>query len=345
MLRRDASLQAPGRLRRLPQETGDLMTLNARIGPHRSLWATAYTMLATPPALWALCRRYVAEVEGRSVSVACIGRRERFAAFLARLFDVVRLDDVGCGRRLRGGRRGTALTGDLVAVALHPGASARFKRDGWTVVPEYVRWRAQVTDLPPERPGQSLRRNLRRVRALEHELELVSHPTPSDLREFRVDMAEPLARRRFGAHAWVPSPALFRRLGRRCELLFVRVGGQRVAGQMIIRYRDEALAPLLGVRDGDPGLVRAGVQSALYAALLDHARRSGARTVDVGRTSPFLRDGVATYKRQWGFAPHCDPMSPQIALRADLAHPGVVSALEREPLLTLTDDGFGRLPG
>jgi hypothetical protein len=321
------------------------MTLNARIGPHRSLWATAYTMLAAPPAPLSLCRRYVTEVEGRSVSIACIGRRERFAPFLARLFDVVRLDDGGCGRRLRRGRRGTAVTGDLVAVALHPGARARFQRDGWTVVPEYVHWRAGLTDVPPERPGRSLRRNLRRVRVLEHELELVSHPTPSDLREFRVDMAEPLARTRFGVHAWVPSPALFRRLGGRCELLFVRVGGQRVAGQMIVRHRDEALGLLLGVRDGDPSLVRAGVQSALYAALLDHARRSGARSVDVGRTLPFVRDGVAAYKRQWGFAPHCDPMSPQIALRADLAHPGVRWALEREPLLTLTDDGFGRLPG
>src|SRR5688572_16932914 len=175
MLWWDRSWWGPDRLRRLPQETGELMTLNARIGAHRSLWATAYAMLAAPPpALWGDCRRYVAEVEGRSVAVACIGRRERFAPFLARLFGVVRPQDRGSGRRLREGLGRAAVTGDVVAVALHPWAGARFKRAGWTLVPEYVRWRARATDVPPEPPGKSLRRNLGRVRALEHELEVVS---------------------------------------------------------------------------------------------------------------------------------------------------------------------------
>lgn len=67
--------------------------------------------------------------------------------------------------------------------------------------------------------------------------------------------------------------------------------------------------------------------------------RQHAESAAVDRCNP------PNYKRQWGLTPHYDRMSPLIALRADLAHPGVASALEREPLLTLTDDGFGRIPG
>lgn len=38
-------------------------------------------------------------------------------------------------------------------------------------------------------------------------------------------------------------------------------------------------------------------------------------------------------------------MSPLIALRVDLTQPRVASTFACEPLMTLTDSGFGRLPG
>ncbi len=318
--------------------------LRSRIGALPVLWTTAYAALAVPFSLLGRVRSFAAVVEGEPVTIACAGRPERFERLLPRLFPDSSLVETGRRRPLWRPKRLAGLTADVLAVELHPWMASRFRRAGWAVVPQYVRWRAPATDAPPARPRRSLRRNLNRVQALAHEIEVVAQPTAADLREFQVEMVQPLVRRRFGALAWEPSQALFRRLARRCELLFVRVGGQRVAGQMILRYRDEALATMLGVRGADPSLLDAGVQAALYAAFFDYARRSGADTVDVGLTSSFLNDGVAFYKRQWGLAPHHDRMAPLIALRVDLTRPGAASAFAREPLMTLTAAGLGRFP-
>ncbi len=318
--------------------------LHSNIGSYPMLWTTAYAALAVPPSLRGHARRYVAFDGGAPTTIVCVGRAERFERLLPRLFADIRPVEIGRRRWLWAPRRLTALGADLLAVEVHPWMASWFRRAGWTIVPQTVRWRAAMTDVPPARPGKSLRANLKRVESLGHEVELVSRPTPDDLREFRVEMAQPLARERFGALAWEPSPALFRGWAKRCQLLFIRVGGRRVAGEVILRHGDEAHTPLQGVRGCDFRLLEAGVQSALYAGFFDYARRSGARSVDVGLTSSFLRDGVAYYKRQWGFSPHRDRMARLIALRVDLTHPGAASAFEREPLMTLTDTGFGRLP-
>jgi hypothetical protein len=329
---------------RLAGAAVELMMLRSRIGALPALWTTAYAALAVPFSLLGRVRSFAAVVEGEPVTIACAGRPERFERLLPRLFPESSLVETGHRRPLWRPRRLDGLMADVLAVELHPWMASRFRRAGWAVVPQYVRWRAPATDVPPTRSRRSLRKNLNRVQAFAHEVEVVTHPTAADLREFRVEMAQPLARRRFGALAWEPSQALFRSLTRRCELLFVCVGDQRVAGQMILRYRDEMLAVMLGVRGADPSLLGAGVQSALYAAFFDYARRSGVGTVDVGVTSSFLNDGVAFYKRQWGLAPHHDRMAPLIALRVDFTSPGAAAAFAREPLTTLTATGLGRFP-
>ncbi len=98
------------------------------------------------------------------------------------------------------------------------------------------------------------------------------------------------------------------------------------------------------MRGADTGLLKSGVQSVLYSAFFDYARRAGASRVDLGLTTSFLHDGVAYYKRQWGLSPYPEMMSPIIALKADLASPAARSALYREPLITLTENGLGVFP-
>jgi hypothetical protein len=59
--------------------------------------------------------------------------------------------------------------------------------------------------------------------------------------------------------------------------------------------------------------------------------------VDLGRTSPFVNDGIQLFKRKWGFVPIADPLAHLVAVlvRSDLAR----EAFSREPVMV--EDGGG----
>lgn len=97
---------------------------------------------------------------------------------------------------------------------------------------------------------------------------------------------------------------------------------------------------LAGVRDGDPGLIGEGALAAIYAGTIEHARLSGAGWVDVGCTSADLDDGLARYKRKWGFSPAEDPLSPLVAVRVASGPAGVARAFGSSAMLVATDGGL-----
>jgi len=64
--------------------------------------------------------------------------------------------------------------------------------------------------------------------------------------------------------------------------------------------------------------------------------------MDVGSTAPFLDDGLARYKRKWGFAPEADPLSPLIAIQT-ASRAGVAQALGGGPVLAATANGLAEI--
>lgn len=236
------------------------------------------------------------------------------------------------------------LGGHLTLAEVHPWLAGLFRRRAWRILPTFIRWRAPVAELPPARVSRSLRSNLKRTDKQGYSLEVVRHPTREDWQQFDRQMAEPYALRRFTGNAWLPSQTFTRQLEERGTLIFVARGARRLAGVCVIRARDKVWMPRLGVTDGDQHLARNGVITALYHGAIEWARESGAGWFDAGRTSPVWNDGIAAYKRSWGFTPSEDPLAPLIAFRIDPSHRGVARAFEREPVLISTGNGLRLFP-
>jgi hypothetical protein len=152
-----------------------------------------------------------------------------------------------------------------------------------------------------------------------------------DWEEFATTMVAPHANARFGGDAWTPSPYLLRQFAGRGQLHFVIRDGARVGGVCTLLNGDTVWLPLMGVRCGDPALLRAGVSVAAYALAFEWARSQGCARVDMGRTSPFLHDGVQQYKRKWGLDPCPDPLAHLTAVW--LGSEAARLAFAREPVL------------
>ena len=299
-----------------------------------SLSVAAHRVLAFPLQMRGPVRRRTFEVADRALTVLEVGRSKLTEPLVARL-----LGDLppAAGETARWlGDPGEAGAADLVLAEVHRWVAPRFRRAGWIVVPDQVRWRGELSALPPPIPSHSLKDDLRRVRSQGYTLEHAS--APADWAEFAEQMVTPHASARFGPDAWLPSPYLWRQFAGRGALHFVVRDGVRVGGICSVRSGDAVWMPLLAVRQGDPGLRRAGVSVAAYALAFEWARGEGCVTVDMGRTSPFLHDGIQQYKRKWGLDPVPDPLAHLVAIRvgSDAAR----LAFAREPVLIEREAGL-----
>jgi hypothetical protein len=283
-------------------------------------------------------QRWEAQVDGARVTVACVGRPTRFRRPLRQWFGVPALPAaVEPARALHDPAALRGVEGDLVMAAIHPWAADRFRRDGWQIMPEAVRWSAPRGAVPPARPSESLRSDLRKLaRGGWTDGE---GRGDADWAEFFGRMMEPHARTRFGAEVWLPNAHLRARFRRAGRLHFVQRDGERVAGFVTLAHGGVLWCPVLGVRDDRPGLQRDGVMTAVYDGIARLWHASGCGTLDLGRTSPFLSDGVARVKRKWGFSPVRDRLAQLVAVRADPACAPLAQALAREPVLVLDEHG------
>ena len=315
----------------------ELLILAARLSGRPRAVAALHGVLAAPRHLRVRARRYGDRLDGEVGQVVCAGRERRFRALL----------DGHTAAAAAGPLVSTfspraldALGADLTAAEIHPLAAPRFRRAGWTVVPELVRWRAPTDRLPPDPPSESLSSDLRKLDTAGFESETVTRPTEADWRTLEHEIVVPHVRRRFGAEAWIWSSAYMAAMRRRATLLFVTRDGRRLAGACLLATGGEVWMALAGVRDGDPNLMGEGALAALYAGTIEHARSSGAGWVDVGSTSANLDDGLARYKRKWGFSPAEDPLSPLVAVRVAAGPAGVARAFGSSRMLVATDVGL-----
>ncbi len=231
------------------------------------------------------------------------------------------------------------MSADLTLVEIHRWMASRFRRAGWIVVPTDVRWRGELSDLPPRRSSVSLKSDLAKVRRHGDTLEHAA--AAADWDEFYDGMVVPQARARFGDEVWIPSDRLRRVLSERGRLHFVRRDGVRVAGICSVRSGGSLWLPLMGLRQGDRALLREGAYSAVFSLVFAWAREEGCVRVDMGRTSAFVHDGVQRFKRKWGLLPVADPLSHLIAVRAA---PSVRAMFERQPVLIETSRGLVTYP-
>lgn len=211
----------------------------------------------------------------------------------------------------------------------------------WVRVPESVgaRLEAKADGSTFAGASRTARRNIELVRknrlawSVSHEL--------ADFERFYDEMYVPFAQARYGELAFVRDRHALRRRFRQGGLFWIRRDGEIVAGQLfqIEGPSLHVLGP--GTPGGSSEPVKLGALSALYLAAAAHAEQNGIRWLDMGGSSPSLRDGVLLHKRGWGAMLADRPEShADLLVRWRSVTPPVAHFLAETPLVVRDGDGF-----
>ena len=92
-----------------------------------------------------------------------------------------------------------------------------------------------------------------------------------------------------------------------------------------------------GVIDGDLGLIRKGVESAIYCFFIVHAKDQTLNVLDFGGVRPFFNDGLFFYKRKWGMTvEHSDLVKEIFGVRLVNGSGPLKQFLIRNPFIGIT---------
>ena len=308
------------------------------IPSYASRWSFAsvflHRVMSLPLQLAGQAYRRSVRLGGERIEMLSLGREKLIEPLCTRLFGQLPTPRYE-GRRLALNPDSLSEPGaGLILAEVHRWLVPAFRRAGWLIVPHSVRWHGELASVPPAHPSKSLLANLAKVR--KHQFSLVQGTSPEDWNEFYTAMVQPQARARHGASAWIASRPFIQSLAKRGTLHLIVENGIRVAGACTVSYGDKLWFPILGVRHGDPQLLQRGASVAALALPVEWARANGYRRLDLGRTGPFVNDGLQHYKRKWGLAPVRDPLSHVTAVWIGSAE--VRQAFSRDPVLVENDE-------
>lgn len=203
---------------------------------------------------------------------------------------------------------GATLAGDadVLIAATTPALAPWFRRAGFRIVPGMIRFGGEpraLLDYLATRP-YALSGDLHRMKRSAYRTELWTYSAARS-RLFYHRYLTPHVAARFGTRGELGSFQYVDRLfAAGAAVAILRPGAREPDAIGLVVPRAETLwCVVLGTRDADPAILRAGGVAAVYRAQIALAHERGARLVDLGRCRPWAADGVAHYKMKWGVRP------------------------------------------
>ncbi|MDO8684039.1 MAG: hypothetical protein Q7N50_11220 [Armatimonadota bacterium] len=226
---------------------------------------------------------------------------------------------------------------DLVVVGANCLLAERYAKQGYFIVPKWVRLFMSAKEHPDTIIGQmkkstrgDLRRNHRK--AIENGFRCEITHDPAWLDCFYDKMYKPYVLHRFG------DTAIFRKRGGLKGAFLKGAGlalmknGDLVGGSVIVVEGKTLHKICMGILQGDESAVRDGASFAMYYYSIELAHSWGCEIINFGHSRPFLSDGALRFKLKWGMDVKDDddgigvfaiiaPGASQRGLEALAAHP------------------------
>lgn len=228
----------------------------------------------------------------------------------------------------------------IVAVRVEKPIAIKFEKQGYLLLPNLsfsLDLRLPEKEIM-ERMSHRRRRDIKKVEALGYSY-AISEGTDKDLSFFYWKMYLPHTLQRFGKSAYVKTFNEFRAAYKENGgLIFVKRDKKPVSGILFRVVGKTLFASSFGVFHQDEnGGDRLASQSVLFF-LIKWARERGFDRLDYGTSLPFFKEGVFSYKKEWGMNVG-EPLDRSFcALKINASNMGSMAFLWNNPFIILDND-------
>ena len=229
---------------------------------------------------------------------------------------------------------------EIVAARIDRPFAGRFIKQNYLVLPN-VSFRLDLrmsTASLVRRMSRRRRRDIQKIRSYNYSYS-ISRNDERDFDFFYRGMYLPYAIERFGKTAHVRTyldlKATYRGNG---GILFLKKKEIPIAGILFQIRGKEVHASSFGVYQGDESFIRDLASQATLFFLIGWAKTRGMETLDYGVSAPFFKEGIFTYKKEWGMAVEEQRSQSVCVLKFNPLSQGSLSFLQHNPFITVEKD-------
>jgi hypothetical protein len=229
---------------------------------------------------------------------------------------------------------------EIVALDVQRPFVRKFSKRGYLLLPNVnfiLDMRFSIDDIM-KRMSRRRRRDIRKINTLNYSY-AICRDSDKDFDLFYHRMYLPYAQSRFGKAAYLKpyleSKTVFESNG---GVIFVKKKNKLLAGILFNIQKKKLHAWSFGAHEGDQQLVEELAGEAALLFLIEWAKTQGIESLDYGVSLPFLREGIFTYKKEWGMSVNEQRDNSICALKVNTVNECSLAFLEQNPFI-VTDEG------
>jgi len=226
---------------------------------------------------------------------------------------------------------------DLIFLQTEREFLKQLQNKGFTVMPKIN----FIMDLTPqlndifERLNRRRKRDIKTVLQQGYSFEIATTDEKLDL--FYHKMYLPFIKGRYREAATCDPITMLRRLYHKGGILFVKKENVYVAGILFYHNNRTVYCHCIGIYEGNPLYVQNAAGVAALYFLIGWAKERGFAELDYGPNRPFLKEGIFTYKKEWGMFAREQKNQSIYALKVCKCNNGVFDFLRANPFIFVED--------
>jgi hypothetical protein len=175
-----------------------------------------------------------------------------------------------------------------------------FLQDGRIYIPQWVVGEADIPDDLTSfiKHCTTLASNSRKIKTNNLQYQITNDHTK--IMDFLVNMYVPYISNTHGDRAIIQSLEDVKKKSRKYSLLLIQKDGIDIAGCLFQFSRSKGYMLILGVKDGNMDYVKQGAIGAIYHFFAHYALENGYKSLNLGKSRAFLKDGILSFKKKWG---------------------------------------------
>lgn len=229
------------------------------------------------------------------------------------------------------------LDGSVIVIEVEKEFRKWVPREGSFVIPCWLSGELDLSNDLASTASTNIKRKIKKIKEKNVRYEIQNGM--NDFDNFYRTMYFPYINKRYTDEAVVWSYEDMKKEFAKCIHLLVLRDNDEIAGTLINIKEEIPRLWVIGIKNGNFGLVKEGAMHAIWYYFFQHFREKGVKRVSLGYTRSFYDDGVLQYKKKWGMkiagtSRECFFLKPLAGSR------GVLSFLRNNPFICEEDGLF-----